>query len=69
MTKGKKALMIGMGFTWWAVASTIIGGVIRVKYVTPEYEGTFAIATLVYAFGWMVSVIVCIVATLGDDTP
>ena len=46
----------GLLFTWWAVASIIIGGIIRVELVTPEYEATFHIASLVYAFGWLISV-------------
>lgn len=46
-----------MAFTWWAVISVIVGGIIRIEYVTPEYEFTFGVASVVYGFGWYISVL------------
>jgi len=67
MRKERKVLATGMLLTWWAVISVIVGGVIRIKYVTPEYENTFIMASSVYALGWFLSVIVsCAVAADND---
>ena len=48
----------GMLFTWWAVASVIIGGIIRIEFLPPEYDMTFLIASTVYGFGWFFSLTV-----------
>lgn len=48
----------GMLFTWWAVASVVIGGIIRIEFLPPEYEFTFFVASSVYGIGWFMSVMI-----------
>lgn len=47
----------GMILTWWAVASVMIGAVIRIEFVPTEYVYSFNFAALVYGFGWSFTVL------------
>ena len=67
MRKSKKVLAIGMIFTWWAVISVIVSGIIRVKYVTPEYESTYNIASFIYGIGWFITVFISCAITSDSD--
>lgn len=67
MKQSTKALLTGLAFTWWAVISVIIGSIIRNEYLTEDYYTTFNVASVAYAFGWIMSVFIFIGVKTIDE--
>jgi hypothetical protein len=61
-----KNLKKGLLLTWLAVASIVIGGILRIEVIPERYLLTFDFAAWIYGIGWLMSVLASALPDLNE---